>query len=173
MKTDKLLWRVRAVILCALFICSAPQVTSAQAVNQLLIQMLDYKYDCSTGMATVRYHITNSDESGHVGGYGTSYTINLGVYSTSGFIANGDDDVEFTGGYIIGDLIEIRAEGASNNFTYPMIFDYVGYLPRPAKPYIFPFGPTVSTCNGQPVTLFANNATGNPATFLWSHGQTG
>lgn len=173
MKTEKLLRLGRAVLLCAVMLCTAPIVTSAQAVNDLLIQLLSYDYNCSTGMATVKYHITNSDASGHVGGYNTSYTINLGVYSTSGFIGNGDDDVEFTGGYIIGDMIECRAWGVGNNFTYPMTFDYVGYLPRPAKPYIFPFASSVTTCNGQPVTLYAHNATGNPATFIWSNGQTG
>src|SRR6478735_6848423 len=98
-------------VVCVCLIFCAPFVSRAQAVNDLLIQMLDYSYNCSTGMATVKYHITNSDASGHVGGYGTSYTINLGVYSTSGYIANGDDDVEFTGGYIIGDLIRCRAVG--------------------------------------------------------------
>src|SRR6478609_3598433 len=126
--------RLRSVrmLLSLLIILSFSHFSRAQAVNDILIQMLDYTYNCSTGMATVKYHITNSDASGHVGGYGTSYTINLGVYSTSGFIANGDDDVEFTGGYIIGDLIRCRAVGADNNFTYPIVFDYIGYLPRPA-----------------------------------------
>lgn len=164
---------VRMLLFVLIFFVCAPFVSRAQAVNDLLIQMLDYSYNCQTGMATVKYHITNSDASGHVGGYNTNYTINLGVYSTSGFIANGDDDVEFTGGYIIGDMIECRAYGVGNNFTYPMTFDYEGYLPRPAKPYIFPFASTVTTCSGQPVTLYAHNATGNPATFIWSNGQTG
>src|SRR5262245_55497406 len=99
MLTKKLLRRCRVWLRCAFLLCCAPVLSNAQQVNQLYISMLDYSYNCQTGMATVKYHITNSDPSGNVGGYNTSYTINFGVYSTSGFIANGDDDVEATMGY--------------------------------------------------------------------------
>ena len=160
--------RVR-MLLSLLIVLSFTNVSRAQAVNELLITMLDYSYNCSTGMATVKYHITNYDAQGHIGGYGTSYTINLGVYSTSGYINNGDDDLEFTGGYIIGDLIECRAWGAGNNFTYPLSFGYIGYLPKPAAPQIWLLSP-VQICNNETVTITASGSNGN---YLWSNGQTG
>lgn len=155
--------------MCVFFIFCAPFVSRAQAVNVVDITMISYDYNCSTGMATVKYHITNTDEAGHVGGYGTSYTINLGVYSTSGYINNGDDDVEFTGGYIIGDIINIRARGAGNNFSYDRTFDYQGYLPKPGAPDIWMLSP-VKLCNGESVTITASGSNGN---YLWSNGQTG
>jgi hypothetical protein len=157
------------IVSISLLLFCAPVFSKAQAVNTLLITMLDYTFNCSTGMATVKYHITNTDEQGHVGGYGTSYTINLGVYSTSGFLPFGDDDVEFTGGYIIGDMISCRAWGAGNNFTYPLEFDYVGYRPKPVAPQIWTLSP-IQLCNGETTTLTADGSNGN---YIWSNGQTG
>lgn len=173
MLTKELLRRCRAVLLCAVVMCCTAIHSKAQQVNQLYISMLDYSYNCQTGMATVKYHITNTDPGGNTGGYNTSYTINFGVYSTSGFIANGDDDVEATMGYIVGDVIEIRAYGVGNNFTYPLSMAYQGYRPKPAKPYIFPFDPVVTICSGQTVTLYAHHATFDPGNYIWSNGQTG
>lgn len=169
MKTKEILRRCRAVLLCVIVACCATKHTQAQQVNQLYISMLDYSYNCQTGMATVKYHITNSDPSGNTGGYNTSYTINFGVYSVSGFIGNGDDDVEATAGYIIGDVIEIRAYGVGNNFTYPMSFAYQGYMPKPVAPDIWMLSPA-TICSGQSFTINASGSNGN---YLWSNGQTG
>jgi hypothetical protein len=157
------------MLLSLLIVFSFSLVSRGQAVNVVDITMISYDYNCSTGMATVKYHITNTDEAGHVGGYGTSYTINLGVYSTSGYINNGDDDMEFTGGYIIGDIINIRARGAGNNFSYDRTFDYQGYLPKPGAPDIWINSP-IQICNGQSTTLTASGSNGN---YLWSNGETG
>jgi hypothetical protein len=163
--------RLRGVrmLLSLLIVFSFTLFSRAQAVNVVDITMLSYTYNCSTNMATVRYHITNTDEAGHVGGYNTNYTINLGVYSTSGFIANGDDDVEFTGGYIIGDVIECKAFGVGNNFSYARSFDYQGYLPKPAAPDIWINSP-IQLCSGQTATLTASGSNGD---YIWSNGETG
>lgn len=149
-----------------------PVLSFAQSMdNHIEIILNDVSYDCSTGQATVSFHITNYDESGNWGSYHTVYNIDLGASRVVGrSLPAGDADVFFTGAYNPGDDIVCTAWGISNNGAPQVDFHTYVLAPVPSVPTISASA-SFPLCNGAYVTLTANSP--DASYYVWSNGQTG
>jgi len=150
-----------------------PTVSKAQ-VNEghyIIIELLEQTYDCSTGQAYVKFHITNYDQYGGTGSYHTVYTIDLGASRIVGrSLPGGDADVWFTGAYHPGDDIVCTAQGISDNDAPQTDFRFVGSGGTvPPKPSISSSA-SMPLCNGASTVLSVSDVS---YSYVWSNGATG
>jgi hypothetical protein len=139
--------------------------------NYIIITFQEQTYNCATGEAYVRFHITNFDQYGNISNSHTVYSIDLGISRViARSLPSGDADVWFTGAYHPGDDIVCSAQGISDNDAPETEFRFVGTVPPPPAVPVISANSSMPLCNGASVVLTASGSTGM---FFWSDGSDG
>ena len=161
---------MRIGILIALL---TPLLAHAQAINTITITPVDLSYDCGTGRAYAKFHITNYNPFDPYAIYHTQYRIDFGAgQGFSSDIASGEEgsDVSWEGPFDASQAIICTAWGYGDN-NAPLV-EYSVYPPSgpsPATPTIIS-SQSMPLCNGMTTVL---TATGSDGSYVWSNGQRG